>query len=422
MSMACASLADWLLYLEHRHSEVIQLGLHRVGVVAERMGLLHWDAHVITVAGTNGKGSTVAALEAIYTAAGFSVAAYTSPHLLFFNERIRVNQTSISDEALCAAFQAVEIARQDVLLTYFEMATLAALYYFKSFHLDVLVLEVGMGGRWDATNIIDADVSIITTIDWDHQDYLGDTLEAIGYEKAGILREGKPCCYADREPPSSVVEEARRLRSPCYVLDKDYFLTESETEFFVQSSLGASLSLPKPRIHLKAAAVAVMVARYVLTALSVTESQLAQAMKTVFIPGRVHVVPHPNNIITIYDVAHNDQSAQYLSIFLQKNRPPGKMRAVFSGLKDKSLRGLIRPLVPLVDVWYPAVLPGPRASCAERVRTALEAEGGTFARLFAQPVEAYEAALNEATPGDAIVVYGSFLMVSAIMILEERIT
>ena len=213
MSYQHFSLAAWLDYLEHRHSEEIQLGLTRVKTVARQLDLLTFDATIIIVAGTNGKGSTVAALETIYRAAGYAVGSYTSPHLIHFNERIRVNLEPITDKTLCAAFTAIEEACESIHLTYFEMATLAALWYFKSFVLDVIILEVGLGGRLDATNIIDADLAIITTIDFDHQAYLGHTKEAIGYEKAGVLRPNQPFIYADKNPPESLITYAKSLNA-----------------------------------------------------------------------------------------------------------------------------------------------------------------------------------------------------------------
>ena len=251
------TLQDWLLLLENRHQEEIQLGLERVKTVALRLGLCDLDATVITVAGTNGKGSTVAALDAIYNAAGFRVGRYTSPHLLSFNERICINQNPITDFELCDAFQVIEQARSDIHLTYFEMTTLAAFYYFKKNKLDVVILEVGMGGRLDATNIVDATLAIITTIDLDHQDYLGSTIEAIGYEKAGILRAGQHFIYADNNPPASVLNEAQRVRTQMLCLG-DYTYQTSSEHFNVVLKSGEIISLSYPAVHLNAAAAAIV--------------------------------------------------------------------------------------------------------------------------------------------------------------------
>ena len=215
MNFSNLSLSECLHHLENRHAEEVQLGLTRIKTVAKRLNLLNLDATIVTVAGTNGKGSTVAALEAVYKAAGYQVASYTSPHLIEFNERIRVNQQPIKDQELCAAFTVIEDARDTINLTYFEMTTLAALWHFKQLTLDVIILEVGVGGRLDATNIIDSDLAIITTVDLDHQDYLGDTKEAIGYEKAGILRPNTPFIYADTTaPPESITKQAQLLNAP----------------------------------------------------------------------------------------------------------------------------------------------------------------------------------------------------------------
>ncbi|MDF1928905.1 Mur ligase family protein [Legionella pneumophila] len=219
-------LNHWLTHLETRNTQEIQLGLTRVLTVAQKLNLQRPNCKVITVAGTNGKGSTVTALETIYHQSGFRVGTYTSPHLLVFNERIRINLTPIQDKDLCKAFSVIEEARYPTNLTYFEMATLAALWYFKQHDLDLIILEVGLGGRLDATNIVDTDLAIITTIDFDHQNFLGDTLELIGYEKAGILRKNKPFIYADLSPPKSVVEVALQLGASSYLYGKDYFYQE----------------------------------------------------------------------------------------------------------------------------------------------------------------------------------------------------
>lgn len=419
MSDSNRSLATWLSDLENRYVDEIQLGLHRIRYVAERSQLLACAVPVITVAGTNGKGSTVAALEAIYVASGYQVGCYTSPHLFCFNERIRVNQTPISDEALCQAFQWVEQQRGETALTYFEMTTLAALWYFQQSALDVIVLEVGMGGRLDATNIIDADLSIITTVDYDHQAFLGTTKEAIGFEKAGIMRTGAPCIYADEQPPSSVVAFAKQQQVPLYCLSQQYHIQQSPEHmaiFFGHSNATEATGLaylPKPQINVKAAAAAVLASHLLRDRLPVPMTGWEQAMRSVVMVGRQQLVQTP--IPTIIDVAHNPQSVQLLADRLHQFTPKKAVHVVFAALTDKDLCGLLKPLVGLADYWYPALLSGKRASTQAQMSLAMQQVLGLDLLCDACPSKAYQAALTQAKQGDVIVVYGSFLTVAAVM-------
>ena len=410
------SLEAWLDLLENRHVHEIQLGLGRVRDVANRMGLCDLNAPVITVAGTNGKGSTVAALEAIYHAAGFKVGSYTSPHLLMFNERIRVNQVSISDSVLCEAFCLIEKARGEIHLTYFEMTTLAALWHFKQCKLDVVILEVGMGGRLDATNIIDAALAIITTIDLDHQDFLGETIEAIGYEKAGILRENQFFIYADQKPPQSIVEKAHALNTRMFCLGIDYSYQTDDGLLLISNRNDEYLSLVNPAINLKAAAAAVVASQLLHTILPVSWFALNRAMSDVTLPGRLHIVP--GDVRVVYDVAHNPQAALLLADFIRRQKGFGKVHAVFSGLKDKDLCGLIKAMCSCVDFWYPAALHSRRAANQPTLLAAFQAATTTVDVFFSSPAAAYFAAMQNAAPGDLIVVYGSFLTVSAVMAIQ----
>lgn len=407
-------VTDWLDYFENSKQPEIQLGLARVSAVAARLHLTNLNANVITVAGTNGKGSTVSALEAIYFAAGYQVATYTSPHLLFFNERIRINKQPISDGDLCQAFSVVEEAREDIHLTYFEMATLAALWYFKQHQLDVVILEVGMGGRLDATNLLSADVAVISTIDLDHQAYLGETKDAIGYEKAGILRRDKPCIYADDEPPLSVVSHAQAVGAPLYGLDVDYSFKVVDHVFQVTCISGERVELPIPRLHLKAASAAIMVTCCLREVLPVSVQNWADGMSSVSIFGRQQMLKE-SGITTILDVAHNPQAVMLLADRLENLSPKGRVHAVFSALKDKDLCGLIRPMRPWVHDWYPALLQVKRAANWACLQSAFHMESQVVTGWYASPKEAYDAARQQAKSGDLIVVYGSFMMVSAIM-------
>jgi dihydrofolate synthase/folylpolyglutamate synthase len=412
MNVSTFSLPEWLYHLENRYAEEIQLGLTRIHTVAKHLNLLNLDATVISVAGTNGKGSTVAALEAIYAAAGYQVASYTSPHLVNFNERIRVNRQPISDEIICTAFTVIEEARGKIHLTYFEMATLAALWHFKQCRLDVIILEVGVGGRLDATNVIDSDIAIITTVDLDHQDYLGDTKDAIGYEKAGILRANKPFIYADTTPPpESVINQAQLLGAPR--LAYSIQCSQDALSITPDGLCSESISVPLPKINYKAAAAAIMVSDYLHAILPVSHAHLVGAMKSVSILGRQQLIS--GIVSTLFDVSHNPQAVTLLADYIKQYPLKGKIRAVFSGLKDKDLHGLIKPMHSSVDFWYPAVLSNKRAASKSLLKTVFQAENCSVVDFFSDPLTAYHAALQDAAPGDLIVVYGSFLTVSAVM-------
>lgn len=411
--MYCSSLQEWLVELENRHAQEIQLGLSRIHRVAQTLHLLKPACKVITVAGTNGKGSTVAALESIYLGAGYQVGVYTSPHLLEFNERIRVNGLSISDEDLCLAFSIVEQARGMVELSYFEMTTLAALWHFKQQPLDLLLLEVGLGGRQDATNILDADLSIITTIDFDHQEYLGDTLEAIGYEKAGILRAKKPFIYADNEPPKSIQKTAQDLNATPFSYNQHYQFEEQGDSWTFKSGDIKLEALLKPTIQLKSAAAALMASFILDKELPVSNAHRHQAMQQIFIPGRLQLILGDVNVL--FDVSHNPQSVSLLASRLAQLEQKATVHAVFSALKDKDITGLIRPLKNYVDNWYPALLEGKRAALPNQLLSSFkEAEINTEI-CYNSPLIAFQKALAEAKTGDLILVYGSFFTVGQVM-------
>ena len=406
-------LKQWLTHLENQYHQEIQLGLTRISQVAQRLKLLPPACKVITVAGTNGKGSTVRALETIYNAAGYKVGSYSSPHLLRFNERIRINLKEIADAELCAAFIAIEKNRGDVPLTYFETVTLAAIWHFNQLPLDIIILEVGLGGRLDATNIIDADVAVITTIDFDHQDYLGDTLEKIAFEKAGILRANKPFVYADLNPPQAILNKAKQLSACAYYFNQDYFMQSHGREWTIKAS-SFELTLNKPSIQLKSAAAAIMVTRLLQKHLPINDNKIQEAMDDIFIAGRLQFVPGIVDIL--YDVSHNAQSARLLAEHLMQYRKKNKtIHAVFSALKDKDIFNLIYPLKDCVDRWYPAQLDNKRASSAQLLLAHFKDAEIFIEICYNSPLIAFQAALKQAKAGDLIVVFGSFFTVSQVM-------
>lgn len=413
------TVADRLFLLEDKGLDRLRRDVH------ERNGAHgHDKAVVITVAGTNGKGSTVATLEAIYCDAGYRVGAYTSPHLLCFNERIRLNQQNISDSTLCSAFSIIEEARDSIHLTYFEMATLAALWCFKQFQPDVIILEVGIGGRLDATNIIDSDLAVITTIDFDHEEYLGDTIEAIAFEKAGILRENSLLIYSDRRMPESIRQQAARLNVKSCSLNEDYSFEIVDETLTIRLSSGEVLTFPKPKIHTKAAVASILASRILAERLPVNASSLKKSIQSVDISGRLQVIH--GTIQTIMDVSHNPQSVALLAERIQSLNVCGTIHAVFSGLKDKDLCGLIEPLYSHVHYWYSAVLEGKRAASISTLNDAFQdvaaKNNGCLHELqfYASIILAYQAAIDCAKEGDLIIVYGSFLVVSPVMLYCAR--
>ena len=406
-------LNQWLYILENRHIQEVQLGLSRIAEVAQQLNLKTTNCKVITVAGTNGKGSTVAALEMIYHTAGYKVGSYTSPHLLYFNERIKVNLNLISDEALCHCFSVIEDARGETPLTYFEMTTLAALWHFKQQHLDLMILEVGLGGRLDATNIVDPDLSIITTIDLDHQEFLGTNLEAIGYEKAGILRPEKPFIYADAKPPNSIMEVAKTLLTPIFLYGTDYTVQEQDDSWHLTLLDHSIDRLPKPQIQLKSAAAALSACLLLQEDLPVADEFIYEAMPRIFIPGRLQLLL--GEISILYDVSHNPQSARLLADTIRKLNVRNQIHAVFSVLKDKDIFGLIFPLKDCVDYWYPAQLDYKRAASTDLLMSHFK-DAEIFVEIcYNNPLVAFNTALSQAKPGDLVIVYGSFFTVSQVM-------
>lgn len=413
-------LSDWLYYLENKEPRTIRLGVSRILEVAKKLNLDIPESKVITVAGTNGKGSTVSALETIYHEAGYRVGSYTSPHLIRFNERIKVNLLPVTDEQLCALFQIIEKEREQIELSYFEMATLAALLHFKQVHLDIIILEVGLGGRLDATNIIDADVAVITTIDYDHQDYLGTTLEAIGYEKAGILRQKKPFIFADINPPASVLRIAKELNTVTFLYNSEFSIDEHEEYWDLYYPMGCIKGLIKPKIQLKSAAAAITACSLLTEYLPISAETVNQALKKIFIPGRLQCLPAAKTgVQVLYDVSHNPQSVQLLADTIKYNVKKEKVHAVFSALKDKDIAGLIRPLKNCVDYWYPAQLDNIRAASADYLLSICKKEGILAEICYTTPLIAFEQAMFNAESGDLVVVFGSFFTVGHVMAAQH---
>ncbi|WP_311568574.1 bifunctional tetrahydrofolate synthase/dihydrofolate synthase [Photobacterium arenosum] len=406
---ATSPLNDWLLYLENLHTSAIELGLDRVQAVGERAGLRKPAPTVITVAGTNGKGSTCAILEAILQQAGYSVGVYSSPHLVRYNERVRINGQELDNSEHSQAFAAVESYRQDTSLSLFEFGTLAALNLFKTHQVDVVVLEVGLGGRLDATNIVDHDVSVITSLAIDHVDWLGNDIEVIGYEKAGIFRAGKPAVCGQPNPPASVAAHADSIGAELYQVGYQYTYEQAGETWNWKCGAFDMEQLPLPALPLPNAATALMALG--VAELEISDQHIVSGLAKVRLAGRMETVA--DNPLILLDVAHNPHSANYLARQLKalKNvRPVGKIHGVVGMLRDKDIPSTLIEMKAVVDAWYPASLKGPRAASAQEIAEHLTFQGD----LYTAPELAYQAALMLAQPEDVVIVFGSFYTVGEV--------
>jgi len=401
------TLAEWLGYIERQHPKTIALGLERVSQVFSRMGV-RIDCPVITVGGTNGKGSTCAMLESILRAAGYRTGLYTSPHLLRYNERVRAAGVEASDEALAEGFEAVERARGGVALTYFEFGTLGAFYHFSRQKIEVAILEVGLGGRLDAVNVVDPDCAVLTSVGIDHVEYLGATREEIGREKAGIFRPGRPAVIADPDPPRSVLDAA----GDKLFLGKD-FGYQAETGQWTYWGPGArrgGLAYPALRGRIQLANAAAAICALGTLELPVAMQDVRRGLAEVAIPGRFQVLPGRPQVIL--DVAHNAQAAKVLAQNLFAAGFAPETIAVCGMLRDKDIGAVLRELAPRVTRWHFASLPGPRGAPASEIAAHLP---GEKRELFDSPAAAFAAAKALAGEGDKIVVFGSFLTVAEVM-------
>ena len=413
---ADAPLEAWLDWQLRLHPSEIELGLERVRAVGQRLKVLNPRATVITVAGTNGKGSSVAMLEAIFTAAGYQVGTYTSPHLRRYNERIRLNGTPVSDEALVTAFNAIEHAREDIPLTFFEYGTLAALWLFAQQFLDVVILEVGLGGRLDATNVVDADIALITAIDVDHADWLGDDREAIGREKAGIFRPGCHGVVSDPNPPASVLEQAEALGVKLARLGYEF-------NWRVQGArwdyLGAQrlCNLPRPALagafQLNNAAGVLAVLERLPLHFYLPRRFIERGLVQAHNPGRLEQ-RQVGGQRWVLDVAHNPQSAQALARWLAE-QPQRTWQSVFAALGDKDIAPMVAALSPFIDQWHLAPLDDPRALPVAALRDRLIAAGVTAEAIIQHACLADAVTAAQARLDKPVLAWGSFVTVGGVM-------
>ncbi|OCG02501.1 bifunctional tetrahydrofolate synthase/dihydrofolate synthase [Gilliamella apis] len=411
---AMSDLKTWLCYLEQLHPSSIELGLERVKSVAERLDLLQPAPYIFTVAGTNGKGTTCRTLEMILLAADKRVGVYSSPHLLHFTERVRINNQESTPSDTVKAFVAIEKARGDVSLTYFEYATLAALYQFKQAQLDVVILEVGLGGRLDATNIVDADIAIITTIGIDHVEYLGNTRESIGREKAGIFKPKSIAVVGEPEIPSTILDVAHAVNCPLFAVNKDWsFQQIDKLTWQFNSSIKQYQNLPIPQVPLANAATAIAALSH--SPFSITQKQIDSALEKTSLIGRFQIIQLSPTVIV--DVAHNPHAASYLvkqiELLKQQQSKVGKVRFVIGMLKDKDIKSTLS--IFNADKWYCASLYGERGCNADILKQFLQEENVENIATFDSVNEAYQKAMQEAKEDDIIVVCGSFHTVSAVL-------
>ena len=400
------TLSDWLAYIEQQHPKTIALGLDRVSAVRSRMHTA-LQCPVVTVGGTNGKGSTSAMLEAILRAAGYRTGLYTSPHLLRYNERVRVSGVDAEDAALVEGFEAVEAVRGATPLTYFEFGTLAALWLFQKKNIEAAILEVGLGGRLDAVNIVDADCAVLTSVGIDHVDYLGETREDIGREKAGIFRAGRPAVIAEPDPPASV------LAAPGEKLligrDFGYQAAEGQWSYWGPGGRRGGLAYPalRGKMQLRNAAAALCALHQL--EIPVAMKDVREGLAKVELPGRFQVLPGRPQVIL--DVAHNAQAAKVLAQNLADSGFAPETIAVCGMLRDKDIAGVMRELAPRITRWHLASLTGARGAAAVELKKHVPGD----ARMFDSPAEAFAAAKALAGENDKIVVFGSFLTVAEVM-------
>ena len=419
------TLTDWLSLLEFRHAKTIDMGLDRVAQVKEKIGI-QFQCPVIMVAGTNGKGSTCAMLESVLLQAGYRVGLYIKPHFLHFNERARIGGESASDAALIASFEAVEAQRGEISLSYFEFTTLAIMHLLAQAELDAVILEVGLGGRLDAVNVIDADVAIVTSVDIDHTDYLGDTREKIGFEKAGIFRAGRSAICSDPVPPQSLIAHAQAIGADLWLLGRDfnYAGDKQQWNYGGRGQRRNSLGYPSLRgANQLLNAAAVLAALEALRhRLPVGAQEVRNGLAMVDLPGRFQVLPGRPTVVL--DVAHNPHAAATLAQNFDNMGFHRYTYAVFGAMHDKDIDGIIAKLKGHIDHWCVTDLPVPRAASAEQLKHKLQAAGIAAGpepdteqsiQTFASPALAYANAVSRAEENDRIAVFGSFLTVAGVM-------
>jgi len=417
------TLDQWLHWQETLNPKKIDLTLERVQHVLACMQLTPLPYTVITVAGTNGKGSCVAMLSAILREGGYRVGSFTSPHILRYNERVVINGEPVDDLTLCQSFDGIDQARGETPLTYFEFGTLAAIDIFTQSQVDVAVLEVGLGGRLDATNAVDCDAALIASISIDHVSWLGDNRESIGFEKAGIYRAGRPAVCGDLDPPESVRRVAEELGADWWGANEEFGYRKDNGSWTWWSTDKQRTALPLPalrgEVQLANAAAVLAVLESVSERLPLSQSDIRAGLQSVTLPARFQVVP--DAVMRIYDVAHNVAAAKELANRLQSLSGQGQTYAVFSVFADKDIVGVLSSLVDEIDCWHAFALDSQRSASLDQLGTALLEAGATQFDTHDSPADAWQAVLAQSKAGDRVVIFGSFYTVAAIMQLDEAL-
>ncbi|WP_158367853.1 bifunctional tetrahydrofolate synthase/dihydrofolate synthase [Candidatus Williamhamiltonella defendens] len=406
------SLSQWLDYIANLHFTKIDLGLKRVKKVAEKLDLLSPAEWVITVGGTNGKGSTCRILERILIEDGYKVGVYSSPHLLCYRERVRIQEKMLPEKCFTSAFDRIEKVRGEISLTYFEFGTLVALLLFKSHQLEVVILEVGLGGRLDATNIVDSDVAVITNIDFDHTEFLGKDRYSIGREKAGIFRTDKPAVVADTDIPDSVIRVAKEKAAHLRPIDQSWSFCHQENQWIWKTKERMLIDLPLPNVPLINAACALAVLHYFPKIIS--KEAIKRGLKGASLAGRFQMIDQKP--LVILDVAHNPHSARYLlnnltQLLKNSAKPGAQLNAVVGMLKDKDIKGTLDILSERVDHWYCATLSEPRGAPAQILASFLQKS----AFLSPDVKSAWDQAMQSSNPEDVLLVFGSFYTIAPVM-------
>lgn len=422
--MRFSRLQDWLDWQQSLHGKSIDLGLERVSSVWKKLPRLNKETFVISVAGTNGKGSAVAYLESILDQAGYSVGCYMSPHLVRYNERIHVNGREVSDQQICEAFQAIDEARGETSLSYFEFGTLAALYIFSQLALDVVVLEVGLGGRLDAVNIIDADAALITSIGLDHQDWLGHDRETIGREKAGIFRKDQFAVFSGRHMPSTIQQVADQIGTKLVVAGTDYQVLnvqndQPQSDWEIRSEFGNRHALPLPVLRgshqIDNAAGVIVLLLACREQLPVAADAMRSGLVSASLKGRFQVLPIgiKGDVNIVIDVAHNQDSMRELASNLSRFVLKGKLHVIIGMLKDKQIQASLELLLSEADFWYLVSTPGERGLNAAELKKVFPGDSAKIAGMSDNIEMIFQSAMQQAQSGDTLLVTGSFLVAGA---------
>lgn len=407
------SLSEWLVWIKALRTTEIDLSLERVLKIGSQLGLLQPECPVITVAGTNGKGSCVAGLEAIYLAAGYKVGAFTTPYLFSYNEQVRIQSHAVGDSLFCDAFHRItEACGDDTTLTLFEYGTLAAFMIFKEANLDVWILEVGLGGRWDAVNVIDADVAIVASIGIDHVEWLGNTRELIAIEKAGIFRKNKPAICGDFDPPHTLIDCAARLETPLFCQSRDFGSMQEGDSWTWWSSHKMLPGLPFSKLLRQNMTTVLMAIDLLQTRLPVHKAAIDKALCTVTLPGRIQVIA--GDVEYVFDVSHNPAAVIPLVDYLKNNPAAGKTYAVFSMLSDKDMLSTLEIIKAHIYQWHIAPVASDRASSLEKLSTHFEKARINNRAEYESIERAYENVKSFVKKGDRVVVFGSFRTVAQV--------